>query len=153
VTTVERPSTDEADTVADLWVALAEDQREHGSHLKTGVNRSHIRESVIQHVVTDSLLVAREAESIVGFVMFSVESGVYEQDVRRGVVENLYVDPAKRGVGIGADLLTAAETALEERGCSVVSLDVLAGNEDARRFYERHGYEPHRVEMERTLQR
>jgi ribosomal protein S18 acetylase RimI-like enzyme len=29
-------------------------------------------------------------------------------------------------------------------------LEVLAGNETARRFYETHGYEPHRVEMEKA---
>ena len=151
MTTIERPSTDEADTVADLWVALAEDQRAHGSHLQAAVNRPHIRESVVQHAVTDSLLVARDGESILGFVMFSVESGVYEQDVRRGVVENLYVLPDIRGTGVGAALLAAAEKALTERGCSVVSLDVLAANSDARRFYRRQGYTSHRVEMEKRL--
>jgi len=31
----------------------------------------------------------------------------------------------------------------------VVALETMADNEAARRFYRRHGYEPHRIELER----
>jgi len=89
--------------------------------------------------------------SIAGFVMFGLESGAYEQDVVRGVIHNLYVRPASRDAGIGSRLLSAAEAALEDEGADVVSLEAMTANEAAVAFYERHGYRPHRVELEKPL--
>jgi ribosomal protein S18 acetylase RimI-like enzyme len=48
-----------AGAVADLWVALADEQRAHGSHLLTAPNRATIREAIVRHAVADGLLVAR----------------------------------------------------------------------------------------------
>ena len=90
-----------------------------------------------------------DPDRLVGFVMFGPETGDFEQEVVRGVVENIYVDPAFRGRGVGGELLAAAEERLFEDGADRVSLEVLADNEDARRFYARHGYAPHRVELEK----
>lgn len=148
--TVERPPTEAADAVADMWVDLAADQRSHGSHLLADPNRERVREAAVRGIVTDSLLVAADGEDLVGFVTFEVESGVYEQDVRRGFVENVYVVPDRRGEGVGSVLLAAAEDRLRERGCETFSLEVLAANHGARRFYREAGYEPHRVQFERS---
>lgn len=148
--TVERPPTEAAEAIADMWVDLAADQRRHGSHLRAEPNRERAREAVLRRIVTDSLLVATDGEDLVGFVTFEVESGVYEQDLTRGLVENVYVVPARRGEGIGSALLAAAEDRLRERGCEAFFLEVLAANGDARRFYREAGYEPHRVQFERS---
>lgn len=86
-----------------------------------------------------------------GFVSATVESGTYEQDVTRGVVDNLYVEPDARDRGVGGDLLAAAEAALDDAGVDTVALEVMADNAAARRFYERHGYAPHRVELEKQV--
>ncbi|MFC6973626.1 GNAT family N-acetyltransferase [Halomicroarcula sp. GCM10025709] len=144
--------TADADTIADQWVALAAGQRAHGSHLSTDANRSAIREVILQRIVTDRLRVAVDDEAVVGFVMFSVETGRYEQDVVRGVVENLYVVPSARDDGIGSALLTAAEDALAAAGVDVISLEAMADNDGARRFYHAHGYTPHRVEFEKSTE-
>lgn len=154
--------TDDADRLVDLWVALASGQRAHGSHLLAETNRGSIRESVLRHVVVDGLLVARDAPDggddeavggtdIVGFVMFGPEVDGYDQDVYRGVVRNIFVVPERRGEGIGAALLDGAERALEAAGADVVSLEVLAANRSARRFYEGRGYRTHRVELEKRV--
>lgn len=153
---VERPGVDEAGAIVDCWVDLARDQRAHGSHLRAGSNREAIRRAVLRHVVTDGLFVARidpdeDGDVIAGFVMFSVESGSYEQDVTRGVIENLYVRPGYRNRGIGSALLSAAEDALAE-DADVIALEVMADNEAARRFYRRHGYDSHRLELERSVE-
>jgi ribosomal protein S18 acetylase RimI-like enzyme len=147
--TVERPPTEAAEAIADMWVDLAADQRRHGSHLRAEPNRERAREAVLRRIVTDSLLVARVGEDLVGFVTFEVESGVYEQDVTRGLVENVYVVPERRDEGIGTALLGAAEDRLRERGCEAFFLEAMAANERARRFYREAGYEPHRVQFER----
>lgn len=149
---IEVPGTEEAESIADMWVALAADQRRHGSHLRADDNRATIRESVVRHVVTGTLLVARGEDGLAGFVMFSVETGSLEQDVRRGVVENLYVVADARGRGTGGRLLSAAEAVLSDRGADVVALEAMAENESAREFYRHRGYEPHRLELEKPLE-
>lgn len=144
---IDPPGIDEADAIADAWVALAADQRSYDSHLLSEENRATARESVCRSIVTGGMLVARVEDELAGFVQFSVESGAYETDVRKGLVENLFVAADHRDAGVGSELLDAAESALVADGAEVVVLDVMAANEDARRFYRRHGYDPHRITM------
>lgn len=143
---------DDVDALADLWVALVEDQGQYGTHLRGGSNRSLAKQTLRQYVHAEGIAVARgQGETLLGFVMFHVQRGMYEQDARRGVIENVFVIPSARDAGIGGDLLTVAEETLGERGADVAALSVMADNERAARFYRRRGYEPHRIEMERTL--
>jgi GNAT superfamily N-acetyltransferase len=143
---------DAADELADMWVSLAADQRTYGSHLEAEANRGQIRSAISRHVVSDRLRVARENDRLLGFVMFTVDSGSLSRSVSRGLVENLYVVPDRRREGIGTALLEAAESALEGEGVDVIALDVLAANNDARAFYREHGYGPHRVTVERSIE-
>jgi ribosomal protein S18 acetylase RimI-like enzyme len=144
------PSLSTAEQLVEMWLSLADGQRRFESHLLVEENRARIREAICNHIATGRLLVAREDE-IRGFVMFTVEVGGYEQDVRRGIVENLYVEPEYRSDGIGAKLLDQAEEKLAEQGVDVVALEVMANNEKGRQFYRRHGYEPHRLELEKGV--
>ncbi|SIR19029.1 Acetyltransferase, GNAT family [Haladaptatus litoreus] len=149
--TIEAATSADMDTVTDLWVELARDQRAHGSHLLPDENRSTIRDSVARHIIENTLLVARDG-GIVGFVMFDLQSGMYEQATTRGIIQNVYVEPGHRDSGIGSMLLDAAETALVERGAERLALEVMAKNENARRLYRNRGYEPHRIELEKSVE-
>jgi ribosomal protein S18 acetylase RimI-like enzyme len=142
------PDTDAADSLVDLWLALASDQRAHGSRLLVEENAQKIRKSILYHIVNDTLLIAVE-DDIVGFVMFSVEDGGYEQDRRRGLIENLYVRPERRNDGVGSALIDAAESRLHDREVEAIALEVLVENERAREFYSEHGYDTHRLELEK----
>lgn len=144
------PSLSVAEELVEMWLSLADGQRRFESHLLVAENRARIREAICNHIATGRLLLAREDE-IRGFVMFTVEVGGYEQDLRRGIVENLYVDPEYRDEGVGATLLGQAEEQLAEQGVDVVALEVMVDNEAGRRFYRRHGYEPHRLELEKGV--
>ncbi|MFC6613828.1 GNAT family N-acetyltransferase [Halopenitus salinus] len=150
----------DVDAVVDLWVDLAADQRRHGSHLRADANRTAVRETIARRVVRDELLVAigtaiSETDdgdaTPLGFVMFSIERGVYEQDLTRGIIDAVFVRPANRDFGIGSRLLDAAETRLSNRGVDVVALEALADNDDARRFYRERGYDPRRIEFEKPI--
>lgn len=143
--------TDDLDTVVDLWVALVDGQRSHGAHLRAEPNRSAARDVIGRYITADDLLVAREAGRIIGFAMVHVETGLYQQDVTRGVVDNLYVRPTARDQGVGGTLLDEAEAHLVQAGAEVVTLSVLTPNRVARRFYEAAGYEPHRIELEKSV--
>ncbi|WP_128475907.1 GNAT family N-acetyltransferase [Halorussus pelagicus] len=197
---IEVGTTADADAVADLWVALADGQREFDSHLLAEQNRQTLRETIAQRAVADELLVARADDEsretddnsknaddepedanaggetdetggdetddaaaepdtsetddapLVGFVTFGIESNSYEQDTLRGIVQNLYVVSERRSEGVGSALLDAAESELSDAGADAVSLEVMADNADARRFYRRHGYAPHRIELEKSVE-
>ena len=80
-----------------------------------------IRDIVLpRHQVT----VAEANNGIVGFIAVSGDW-----------VEQLYLDPAWTGQGIGSRLLSEAIAALP-----VVKLHCFQANTGARRFYERHGF-------------
>lgn len=145
-------SLDAVDTIADLWVELARGQQAYGSYLCADENRSAVRETMVQRIVNDDLLVARENDTTVGFVSFTLERGRYTQSATSGVVENLYVTPSARRQGIGSALLTAAEERLSDAGASVINIEAMADNDAAREFYAAHGYALHRVELEKPTE-
>ena len=149
--TVETATLDDLDALVEAWLALVESQRTYGSHIESEPNRAVARQLLAEYVDAEMVAVARDESGLVGFVMFYEETGTYEQSVRRGVVENVYVRPAARGNGIGSRLLDHAEAALAERGVAVVSIAAMAENDRAVDFYEQHGYSPHRIVFERTL--
>ncbi len=144
---------DEAARIAEMWVALAVGQREFGSHLHAEENRTQIHDAITRHIVTGGLFVARADDSeLVGFVMFGPETDGYAQDVSRGAIQNVYVEPRFRNDGVGTALMDAAESALADAGAEVVRLEAMAGNEAARRLYEKRGYRVHRVELEKRVE-
>lgn len=145
-----KPSLSQAEELVEMWLSLAESQQPFESHLLVDENRARIRESICNHIATGRILVARD-DGIRGFVMYTVEVERYEQDIRRGLVENLYVEPAYRNEGVGTALLNRAEQELSDRGVDVVALDVMADNEEGRRFYREQGYQPHRIELEKPV--
>jgi ribosomal protein S18 acetylase RimI-like enzyme len=148
---IEAATAEDVDALVDQWVELASDQRAHGTHILAEENRERIRETFLRRVVTGELLVARE-DGLLGFVSFAMEPGDFADDCERGVVSNLYVRPDGRDEGVGAALLSAAEDALADAGADAVALEAMAKNEAARRFYRRQGYEPLRVELEKSLE-
>ena len=151
MTTIERATMDDLDAVVDAWVSLAAGQRDHGSDLLAEANREAITATTGNHIVAGGVVVARDDDGLAGFVMFGPDPGSYERDRERGVVRNLWVRPDRRGEGIGADLLARAERDLAAEGFDAVTLEAMADNEAARRFYRRAGYELHRVTLARDL--
>ncbi|THE66277.1 GNAT family N-acetyltransferase [Salinadaptatus halalkaliphilus] len=149
--TVEHATSEDIPTITDLWVDLARGQRAHGSVVKPEYNRETMSETLGAYQVADGLLVARLDDTIVGFASVSIERGSLELETTRGTLTNLYVVPDARNAGVGSALLETAERTLARKGAETMVLEVMAANEAARRFYRRHGYETHRVTMDRSL--
>ncbi|MFB6250870.1 MAG: GNAT family N-acetyltransferase [Halobellus sp.] len=148
---IERPDIDEIETLVEMWVGLASGQRAFSSHVEAEANRAHVRDSIARHAVTGGVKIARLDGSIVGFVTFGPERGGYDLDATRGIVRNLFVRQEYRSQGIGGRLLEAAESALSDSDVTVVALETMAENDRARAFYRERGYEPHRVELEKSM--
>ena len=94
-----------------------------------------------------SLLIAEREGSPVGFAFFRIcdSDSSFETDERMGELEALSVEPELRRWGIGSLLLEQVEARLVSAGVGFIGLTVIAGNEDALRFYERWGMRPSHV--------
>lgn len=83
--------------------------------------------------------VAEGEAGLVGYLLavlvLSVEHGGIMAEI-----DEFFVLPEARSHGLGARLLAAAETALAERGCVRLQLQLAVGNTAGRAFYERRGY-------------
>ncbi len=56
-------------------------------------------------------------------------------------LDELYVEPALRGAGVGRALLSAAVAHARSVGAAAVDLEVVEGHERAARLYEREGFQ------------
>lgn len=78
------------------------------------------------------------APSVVGFALFFTNFSTFLG--RPGIyLEDLYVKPTQRGLGIGKALLGHLGALAVARGCGRFEWSVLDWNENAIRFYERMG--------------
>jgi ribosomal protein S18 acetylase RimI-like enzyme len=100
------------------------------------------------------LLIAEHQGSPVGFAFFRVREGDLSFDTgeRTGELEALSVEPELRRWGIGSLLMEEVDRRLTAAGVAFIALAVIAGNEDALRFYRRWGIVPSHVRcLGRTL--
>lgn len=98
------------------------------------------------------VLVAERAGEVLGYSYSSVE-GMDYLALRgpAGVLHDLLVDPAHRGLGVGRLLLDTTLSALTERGVPRVVLWAAVRNEVAQRLFARAGFRPTMIEMTREL--
>ncbi|MEV4757458.1 GNAT family N-acetyltransferase [Micromonospora sp. NPDC049559] len=97
---------------------------------------------------THLLTVAERDGSLAGFTYVGpAETG--EPDV--GELYAIHLDPLEQGRGVGRALMIDALATLHGRGWRHAVLWVLAGNERARRFYERGGWRPDGVERQGNI--
>lgn len=148
---IEPASTEELPNITDLWIELAENQRNYASHLLAEENRTAIRVQLASAIHADNIRIA-SAPNIVGFVMYTMEDGAYTVDATRGVIQNIHVTPEYQNEGVGTALMDAAENILVDRGAEIIALEVMAANKRAREFYTNRGYRMHRIQYERPVE-
>jgi GNAT superfamily N-acetyltransferase len=81
-------------------------------------------------------------EPAAGLALLTLRPNVW-YDGAVALLDELYVEPERRGQGIGTQLLRAAEDECRRRGVGLLEINVDGEDTDARRFYERHGYTNH----------
>src|SRR5207253_10757975 len=107
---------------------------------------------VLRHPGRGRILVAIERGKPVGLAALSFVWPL-EHAGRSAWLEELYVEPAARGRGIGTRLLHAALRVAAESGAVAVDLEVDVDHQRAARLYAREGFRPlPRARWVRTLE-
>ena len=147
------------DELRPLWLALRE---HHGSITPDwgplrGEDESWERrrgdyEAILRE--GGALFLVEEDGQVVGHVVCEHEQGgsrTWTWPADFLAIVDLVVLPSHRRRGIGEALLRAAEDEARSRGVAALDLMVAGPNEEARRFYERHGFRADLVTYRRPL--
>ena len=70
---------------------------------------------------------------------------------RLGVIDEIYVEPEARGVGVGETLVKRLVTFCEDAGCSGIDATALPGHREAKNFFERAGFSARLLVMHKTV--
>ena len=100
------------------------------------------------------IFVAVESGQVLGYAFCVFQQHVDDNiltDVKTLYIDDLCVDEAARGKGIGRALYDFAVRFARESGCYNLTLNVWAGNDPAQRFYEAMGLKPQKTGMECIL--
>ena len=95
-----------------------------------------------------------DADAVLGYAMCVFKRHVNDNlltDVKTLYIDDICVDEAVRGGGVGRALYERAAQFAKESGCHNVTLNVWTLNPPAMRFYEKLGMKPRRIEMEQIL--
>ncbi len=85
-------------------------------------------------------LSACDDSRVVGFAALTVKNNLWQAG-NLGHLDELVVDAARRGQGIGSRLLESIAEEAQRRGCTRLELDTAFHREAAHAFYERLGFE------------
>lgn len=120
-------------------------------HLKTSPTAEEIDRSLDTALEADdrALMVGTYADVIVGYAL--VRSRPLRGDERLGVIDELYVEPDARQVGVGAALLAAVLGWCEEHGCLGVDAVALPGDRATKNFFEGFGLVARAIVAHRQL--
>jgi ribosomal protein S18 acetylase RimI-like enzyme len=97
------------------------------------------------------ILVAEEAGALIGCLQLTFIPGLSHRGRTRAQIEGVRVAAAARGRGVGQRLIEAALNRARDAGCGLAQLTSDVRRTDARRFYERLGFEASHVGMKRAL--
>lgn len=121
------------------------------------VGRKYTDEELVELLkdATRPVLVATDdADAVTGYCFCVVQQpadGGALKPNKTLYIDDLCVDEAIRGQGIGRALYAAALALARELGCYNVTLNVWSCNPTALRFYESLGMQPQKIGMEQIL--
>lgn len=137
---------DDAAAAAALWIRSAEEHTAYDPVYSTSPEAEKIMRRFLADLSSSSyscLFVAEipdgsgDAGEIVGFLSGEIREGSPAFSPKTwAAVEDIYVTHEHRSRGIGRTLVDACSEWARDKGADGVSLQVAAGNERARKFYE-----------------
>lgn len=111
---------------------------------------------LIEIIADDSrpVFVAEYENRVVGYVfciISEIKGSSMLYDMKNVHLEDVCVDEACRGIGIGGLLIEQVTAWAKSIGCNHMDLDVWEFNSGARRFYERYGFGTQKRRMDMWL--
>jgi GNAT superfamily N-acetyltransferase len=95
------------------------------------------------------VLVADDGGAVVGHLTGGLAEPSDIRPLRVATLGSLYVMPPHRGTGVGAKLVAAFHEWARQAGADRLAVSAYATNDGAIRFYQRHGFLPRTVLLER----
>lgn len=86
------------------------------------------------------LVVAVDADRVIGTLQLSFIPGIARRGAWRGQIEAVRIAAPFRSTGVGQQLFEWAISECQSRGCQLVQLTTDKGRPDAHRFYEKLGF-------------
>jgi GNAT superfamily N-acetyltransferase len=90
-----------------------------------------------------TLYIAEQDHQIVGSFALLIMDNLGHLGAPSAIVEDVVVDPAVQGQGVGNDMMNFAADKAREKGCYKLALSSNAKRERAHKFYETLGFERH----------
>ncbi|WP_240136953.1 GNAT family N-acetyltransferase [Streptomyces sp. MUM 178J] len=140
-----------ADDVPTIVAMLADDplgaQRESPDDLTPYLTAfERLAQDPLQHQI-----VAVRDNRVIGTLQLTIIPGLSRKGATRALIEGVRVHSEERGSGLGAQLIAWAIAESRRQDCQLVQLTSDATRTDARRFYERLGFEPSHVGFKMKL--
>lgn len=135
---------EDAEAAARLWMQSAEEHTGHDPVYATSPGAEKTMRRFLADLARNSyafLFVAVVGEKTVGFISGELREGSPTfQPKTWASVDDVFVDPDHRNLGIGRALIASVEGWARQKGANGVSLQVAAANGRGRRFYESLGF-------------
>lgn len=135
---------DDAGSAAGLWVQSAEEHTIYDSVYATAPDAEKVMRRFLADLSSSShscLFVAERNGEVVGFLSGELREGSPAFKPKTwAAVEDIYVAPEHRSLGIGHALFEECRKWAAQKGADGISLQVAAGNTRARKFYEELGF-------------
>lgn len=145
---------DDLDRLADLAAeAIAEQVELRGG----GVLAARESRPLPARASLEAALASDDQRVVVGTIDDVVigYAGVHVEDLRNGerlgVVEDIYVEPGARGVGVGEAMVELVLDWCRQRGCRGVDGMALPGNRHTKNFFETFGFTARLIVVHRSL--
>jgi len=105
---------------------------------------------LFKNMLTDEniLVLVAETDELAGYIMGYIHPAFYANGLIAWV-EEIYVSPGIRGIGIGKALMESFEAEAQLKGCKLISLSTRR----AANFYEALGYEKSATYYKKTFER
>ncbi|SET09167.1 GNAT family N-acetyltransferase [Thalassotalea agarivorans] len=113
-------------------------------------------EAIAQETIEKLIPALQQQNNVVSFLAYQTDKPVGLANCVFGFstfaaapllnIHDLVVVEDVRGLGVGSALMKAAEAHALDANCCKMTLEVLAGNERAKRVYEKAGYKPYELD-------
>jgi ribosomal protein S18 acetylase RimI-like enzyme len=135
---------EDAADAARLWMQSAKEHTSHDPIYTTSPGAERVMRRFLTDLTSSShafLFVAEYGGRTVGFVSGELrESSATFRQKTWASVDDVFVEPNYRNLGVGRALVESVKAWAKERDADGVSLQVAAANERGRKFYEDLGF-------------